>query len=543
MLGPRLTAELSRLAGKLSRLAAELPRLGGKLERPRLADGRSRWLTPALVVGVLVAVAIVLVAVGAAARPGGGSSYSGGGRSSGGGGGGGGGGSGGDGGGGELVALLVWLCVEHPAVGIPLTLLVVGFFVVKKMMGGKQSDWNSGGSSLTRRYPAPYVPPVIASRPLITLDVIRRVDANFSRVVFEDFVYSLYAEVHRARGAGALNRLSAYLSPAAAQSLQQSTRGPVDGVIVGAMRVLQASATPQTGARVSLEFESNYTEAGRGCYVVERWALVRGPSAKSRTPDRVRVLGCPNCGAPQEQLFSGTCKHCQRVVNDGSFDWTVESAEVVRREERPPIVGSSAEEQGTDDPTIRDRNLPHAIAALRAKDPAFDVAQFQARVGLVFQQFQIAWSGRNLAPMRAFLSDALFTTQQYWVSAYVAQRMRNVTDGARITRLELVKVESDAFYDAVTVRLYATGLDYTVTDDGRHVSGSRTKQRAYSEYWTLIRGTNRKGPTRTDLACSNCGAPLAVNMVGQCNYCKVKVTTGDFDWVLSRIEQDESYTG
>ena len=145
--------------------------------------------------------------------------------------------------------------------------------------------------------------------------------------------------------------------------------------------------------------------------------------------------------------------------------------------------------------------------------------------------------------MRPFLSDALFTTQQYWISAYIAQRLRNVTEGARITNLELVKVASDAFYDAITVRLFATGLDYTVSDDGRHVSGSRTKQRAYSEYWTLIRGTNRKGPTRTDLACSNCGGPLAVNMVGQCNYCKVKVTTGDFDWVLSRIEQDESYTG
>ncbi|MCW5833269.1 MAG: hypothetical protein KIS78_12785, partial [Labilithrix sp.] len=148
---------------------------------PRPAGARPRWLTPALIVGVLVVVAIVLVAAGAAARPGGGSSYSGGGRSSGGGSSSGS-GSSGDGGG-ELVALLLWLCIEHPAIGIPLTLLVIGFFVVKKMIGGKQSDWNSGGSSLTRRYPAPYVPPVVASRPLITLDVIRRVDANFSRVV------------------------------------------------------------------------------------------------------------------------------------------------------------------------------------------------------------------------------------------------------------------------------------------------------------------------------------------------------------------------
>jgi len=31
--------------------------------------------------------------------------------------------------------------------------------------------------------------------------------------------------------------------------------------------------------------------------------------------------------------------------------------------------------------------------------------------------------------------------------------------------------------------------------------------------------------------------------VGTCTYCQAKVTTGEFDWVLSRIEQDEVYVG
>ncbi len=522
----------------------------------KLLRRRPKWLTPALVVGVLVVVVLLLVAVTAAARPGGGSSFSGGSRSSGGssrpsggssysgGRSSGGGSSSGGGDGGAIAELLVWLCIEHPAIGIPLTLIVIGIIVVRKIMGGKRRDWNAGVSYTSTFHQAPYVAPIEEYRPApVSLDVLRQVDANFSRAVFDDFLYSLYAEVHRARGLGALNKLSAYISPAVAQMLQQATRGPVDGVIVGAMRVLEASTNPMTGSKVVIEFESNYTEAGRGCYAREQWTLVRGPAAKSRTPDKVRVLGCPNCGAPQEALFGGSCKHCQRVVNDGSFDWTVQTVQLVDREERPPVLGSSTEEQGTSEPTIYDPNLNAALGALRAKDPAFDPAQFNARVGLVFQQFQIAWSGRNLAQMRPFLSDALFTTQQYWISAYIAQRLRNVTDRARITNLELVKVTQDAFYDAITVRLYGIGLDYTVTDEGRHHSGSTTQPRSYTEYWTFIRGTNRKGPTRTDLACGSCGAPLAVNMVGQCNYCKVKVTTGDFDWVLSRIEQDEAYTG
>jgi hypothetical protein len=32
-------------------------------------------------------------------------------------------------------------------------------------------------------------------------------------------------------------------------------------------------------------------------------------------------------------------------------------------------------------------------------------------------------------------------------------------------------------------------------------------------------------------------------MAGECEYCAARVTTGDFDWVLSRIEQDETYQG
>jgi hypothetical protein len=512
-----------------------------------LVRRRRRWLTPA-VIGGAVFVIVLLIATIAAARPGGGGSYSGGSRSGGGGGsrssGGSGGGGGGDGG--AIAELLIWLCIEHPIIGIPLTLVVVGFVIWRKVARSKQQDWSTGDrDSDVPSYQAPFVAREIPEYrpPPITLDIIRTVDNHFSRIVFEDFLYSLYAEVHLARGAGALNRLSAYLSPPAAQALQQQTRGPVEGVIVGAMRVLEASATPQSGARVVIEFESNYTEAGRGAYVVERWTVVRGPGAKSRSPEKVRVLGCPNCGAPQDALFSGTCKHCQRVVNDGSFDWTVQGLHVMQREERPPILTSNVQEQGTSDATIRDPSMPQMIAALRTKDPAFDVNSFQARVGLVFQQFQIAWSARNLAQMRPFLSDALFTTQQYWVQAYLAQRLRNITEGARITNLELVKVTSDAYFDAITVRLFAASLDYTVTDDGRVVSGNRTQPRAYSEYWTFIRGTNRKGPTRTELACSNCGGPLDVNMTGHCKFCKVKVTTGDFDWVLSRIEQDESYTG
>jgi hypothetical protein len=130
----------------------------------------------------------------------------------------------------------------------------------------------------------------------------------------------------------------------------------------------------------------------------------------------------------------------------------------------------------------------------------------------------------------------------YWIAAYRQQGLRNVNENARIEGIELARVESDAVYDAITVRVRAAGLDYTVADaGGRVVAGSRSRERRYTEYWTLIRGAATKGKPRVDRACPNCGAPLEIEMAGTCKYCRAKVTTGDFDWVLSRIEQDESY--
>jgi hypothetical protein len=78
---------------------------------------------------------------------------------------------------------------------------------------------------------------------------------------------------------------------------------------------------------------------------------------------------------------------------------------------------------------------------------------------------------------------------------------------------------------------------------GRVVGGDPRRDRRYSEYWTLIRGAGVRGAPRADKVCPSCGAPLAVSMAGNCEYCNTLVTSGDFDWVLSRIEQDDVYAG
>jgi hypothetical protein len=38
-------------------------------------------------------------------------------------------------------------------------------------------------------------------------------------------------------------------------------------------------------------------------------------------------------------------------------------------------------------------------------------------------------------------------------------------------------------------------------------------------------------------------AESKTSMAGECEYCGSKLTSGQFDWVLSEIQQDEEYNG
>jgi predicted lipid-binding transport protein (Tim44 family) len=445
----------------------------------------------------------------------------------------------------------------------PLKLLFVGgivaVYVLTKVRTRRMEGWNSAGMaswdvSLPTRPPARPHATYGASSALSTrrrLEDLRSYDPDFSVVLFEDFLYALYAHVRYA-AAGRPERLSAFVSPDVLARLRAVHVAEVHTVIVGALRFTDVRGLDGGGAEVEVdvEIESNVASVAapgqpeRTAYCLERWTLARKKGARSRPPARARILACPGCGAPLDAVVEGTCTHCKRVVAGGDFDWVVRAAHVVESQERGPMLTTEVPEEGNDLPTIVDPEAHRRCAAIGQKDPFFQWPAFEARVGLVFREFQAAWTKRDLLQMRPYFTDALFDTQRYWVEAYTAQGLRNVTDGARIVRLELARVASDRWFDAITVRLSATGLDYVVRDaDGKVARGSTSRERPYTEYWTFLRGAAHTGPTRTAPECPSCGAPMAVGMAGDCRYCRAKVTTGEFDWVLSRIEQDEAYRG
>jgi predicted lipid-binding transport protein (Tim44 family) len=412
--------------------------------------------------------------------------------------------------------------------------------------------------SLTPSSSSPSPPPPPPAPAPVDLDAIRQLDPEFSVVLFEDFAYALYAKAHEARNnRNDLDALAPYLSPAVRADLERRppVGAPVEGVIVGAMRVTYLALPPPqppAGAPaqvyVVLEFESNMTVGAPGAqatqYVRERWHLMRDAGVRTKPPEAVRSFHCPNCGAPFGPEGGDRCQYCGEVVSGGRFDWSVQTLELLELEDRPPSLTGTAEEEGGDQPTIVHPAAAERRAELLRDDPAASDEALGARLRLIYDELNAGWAALDLTRVRPFVSDSLFDYLQYWINAYHHQGLRNVLEGMQLTRWTLVKVVRDKHFDSITWRIWGTGHDSTIrVSDGAVVGGNPRANRDYSEYWTLIRGAAVRGAPRTDKSCPNCGAPLEVNMAGRCEHCDAKVTSGDFDWVLSKIEQDESYSG
>jgi predicted lipid-binding transport protein (Tim44 family) len=432
---------------------------------------------------------------------------------------------------------------------------LLGF--VAFMRRRKDQAWASGVISgddvaRVRRASLPPTPAAIDDRPRFpsvaaAIASLKAKDDAFSLVLFEDFAHALYVEAHTMRGQRELARLVPYLSDEARAVMASQVVDGVSTIVVGGMRIEDVRAdAPSRKIEARVRFTTNYTETNSGAdqsyYAEEVWTFTRDADVASRPPERSRVIDCPNCGAPLDKIVAGTCRYCDTAPGAGSHDWFVSRIRVEAREPRGPMLTGTTEEVGTDLPTVVAPDVKQTYAALVARDPALDWRRFTQRVDAIFYRFHETWSAQELERVRPFLSDNLYEAQRYWVATYKAAGLRNVSDEPKILVTQLARVTSDKFFDAVTVRIYAQCLDYTVDQNGKVVGGNRTKPRQYSEYWTLIRGAGATGAPRTEDTCPNCGADAShVNMAGICGSCSVKITNGGFDWVLSRIEQDEVY--
>ncbi|MCP4810501.1 MAG: TIM44-like domain-containing protein, partial [Proteobacteria bacterium] len=179
----------------------------------------------------------------------------------------------------------------------------------------------------------------------------------------------------------------------------------------------------------------------------------------------------------------GTCVACDTVLDDGRLQWRATQLEVLERRpvRRPELTLGGGDEHGVNLPTVRARDLEAKARALQARHPDLSFRAFSDYVAEVTVRLNRCWSSLEWDDARPFLTDRLYQSMRFWIDGYRQGGLRNRVEDVRVENVELARIQLDAWYEAITVRVFASMLDWTETTSGDVVGGSKRQRRRYSE--------------------------------------------------------------
>ena len=371
----------------------------------------------------------------------------------------------------------------------------------------------------------------------------RQIDRRFSEVLFlERAVLLLVRLFEAAPHKATLSTLSPYATPAVVHGLSARFRSVavVRGITVGQVKMcLVAAEGEHLLVRVRLHLNRHVQlRDGRetSFYSHEEWTFARAiVDAVDRDEAIIDRFGCPGCGSALDNDAPGRCVHCQTVLRPGGADWAVSAVVVLTETTVGPLLTHNVQEMGTRDATVKDTSV------LDDANTRLGVAEHQRlrrRAREIFTNLQQRWSLGDLDGLRPFETDALFQSHRFWLEEYQRQGLRNVIDNLVVGDPELCRVVEDGVHLVAVLRIGASCTDATLDANNATVAGSTTRRRLFTEYWTFVKHKDAPG-SASMTTCPGCGAPLAISQAGICTSCQRKVTLGRFDWVVSRIEQDE----
>jgi len=383
---------------------------------------------------------------------------------------------------------------------------------------------------------------------------LQKEDPNFSKYLFTDFAALVFSRFHECRVGAQFSPIRPYIRPQLYGRLAKTELQAIDEIAIGSVTIERVSNS--SIHQITVVFEASFKcqkprKSDQHIYTKERWKFDRKIGVLSPDPDRILRLDCPSCGHSGELEVDGKCSQCDTIVNRGAHGWVVSHRKIINSHTVEPVqvhIGGGGVEPGTRDATVYHPKYADQMRLFNARNPNFDWDRFRTRIQFIFHNLQTAWSSLEWEKARAYETDALFQMHRYWIERYKRQQLRNELEAIQLTKTEICKLEPDPFYETITVRMHASMFDYTVKTNGQVVGGDKNTPRQFTEYWTFVRRSNvdnerEDSVPKDDSQCPSCGAPIQVNAAGICEHCQSKLSSGDFDWVLALIEQDEVYRG
>lgn len=189
-------------------------------------------------------------------------------------------------------------------------------------------------------------------------------------------------------------------------------------------------------------------------------------------------------------------------------------------------------------------DLERSLAAIKARDPAFDPDGFRVRVSEAFLKVQQAWSEQDLGPVRPFLTDGVFERFNIQLEMQKADGIRNEMNEVRVLEARIVQVELDGAFETVHVLFRASASDRDVSLSDRRVL-REGRPDVFEEVWSFLRRRRARSPGGGGLiegACVACGQKLMSADGARCVVCGAWLQSGGEDWVLSELTQTSEWS-
>lgn len=183
----------------------------------------------------------------------------------------------------------------------------------------------------------------------------------------------------------------------------------------------------------------------------------------------------------------------------------------------------------------------NVVERIQKNDQYFSEEKFKAWVNEVFIKLQTAWTARDWSGIRPFESEELFSLHKAQLQQYIDRNRINVIDRISVRNTELINYSVDGDKELLIVDLQATMKDYIVDANTQDVlEGDKDRYWEMKYYLTFMRKkgvkTDPSTSNKSTTNCPNCGAPTEITSAGKCPYCRSVITTGEHDWVLTKME-------
>ncbi len=183
------------------------------------------------------------------------------------------------------------------------------------------------------------------------------------------------------------------------------------------------------------------------------------------------------------------------------------------------------------------------LGQIQAADPAFDLELFKRQSIETFLAVKLAMQQRDLGPVDDLLSGQVWDDLGQDVLSLLARDAVQHFDGLAPTSVVVVAADRGPQGDAITLRIQAVAMQYLGAADEGGIS--RTAPGAFTEFWTFARPVGATAPAGRPLECPTCGAPLNIDTVRICHYCKSLLPSPQDQrgWVVAAIRPAQENLG